>query len=157
MASAIIPNMSNKSLIYLTGFSICLLVSIVFFTENVLAAGFIFDRPLQIGSSGEDVRELQKVLNSDVNTQISRAGNGSPGLETTYFGSLTKAAVIKFQEKYSEDILLPNGLIAGTGFVGKSTLSILNKLSQELAGDLNYPNYSLPKSAEVPKVTPTSR
>jgi hypothetical protein len=30
-------------------------------------------------------------------------------------------------------------------------------LSQELAGDTNFPNYSLPKSAEVPKVTPTSR
>lgn len=98
-----------------------------FFTKNTYAQVEVFYRTLKLGSSGQDVYQLQKILNSDPETVISSFGAGSPGKETSYFGVLTKNAIIRFQEKNSAAILVPNNLSAGTGFVGKSTLSVLNK------------------------------
>jgi len=71
--------------------------------------------------------------NSDVQClQSFLKGQGAEiypeGLVTGYFGSLTRAAVIRFQEKYSADILKPLGLTSGTGFVGSSTRAKINQL-----------------------------
>lgn len=87
-----------------------------------------FNKNLFVGERGEDVRQLQIFLNSNPRTRIANSGPGSVGNETIYFGSLTKNAIIKFQELYFNDVLRPVGLFEGTGFVGHSTRVKLNEL-----------------------------
>lgn len=85
-------------------------------------------RNLGEGMSGADVRALQQFLNSDPMTVVAVSGPGSKGYETMFFGPATKAAVIKFQNKYRLQVLAPVGLSQGTGFVGPATRSYVNSL-----------------------------
>jgi len=88
---------------------------------------YSFTRDLTIGSRGEDVLQLQKFLNTNGFT-VSVTGPGAPGSETDYFGSLTNAAVARFQEAYTAQILLPVGLSKGTGYFGPSTRKQIHAL-----------------------------
>ena len=81
-------------------------------------------RALDLGSTGEDVRTLQKILNSNPATQVASSGGGAPGNETTFFGPATQAAVEKFQVKY----IIAGAGSAGYGYVGPATRAKLNSI-----------------------------
>lgn len=76
-------------------------------------------RDLYQGVSGEDVRTLQKLLNTN-GYAVASIGPGSSGNETAYFGSATKAAVIKFQ--------IARGISPAVGYVGPLTRAVLVSL-----------------------------
>ena len=90
------------------------------------ACPYTWSRNLTIGSTGEDVRQLQRFLNGDAATSVSSSGVGSAGNESTYYGPATARAVSKFQEKNASTILTPIGLTQGTGGFYTSTRSQAN-------------------------------
>ncbi len=83
-----------------------------------------FKTELKIGSKGNEVTALQTCLSKDVEVYPE-------AIITGYFGSATKSAVSKFQEKYYDEILKPYKLKSGTGTVGKSTRAKLNEICEE--------------------------
>lgn len=84
-----------------------------------------FARNLQLHSVGSDVLCLQQYLNSN-GFIVSSTGAGSVGLETSYFGNATLAALIRFQNAHIAEILTPVGLTSGTGYFGPSTRAYIN-------------------------------
>lgn len=96
---------------------------------SATSTGFVWTRDLKTGATGADVKELQKFLNSDLDTRVAATGAGSVGMETDYFGPATAAAVSKFQVKYRSEILSPSGLVNPTGFFGPSTRAKANALN----------------------------
>ncbi|MFA5729944.1 MAG: ABC transporter substrate-binding protein [Candidatus Paceibacterota bacterium] len=85
------------------------------------SSGFKFSQTLQVGSNNAEVKKLQECLANDSEIYPSGTISGQ-------FGQETKAAVIKFQEKYRDDILTPNNLTEGTGKVAGATIKKLNEV-----------------------------
>ena len=71
-----------------------------------------FTRDLFIGETGEEVRALQKLLNS-LGFIVSDTGPGSPGQESEYFGEKTRQALIRYQQA--------NGITPANGYFGPIT------------------------------------
>lgn len=80
-----------------------------------------FKKDLYLGMTDPDVLRLQQVLNKTGYSQVATSGAGSPGQETTYFGGLTKAMVLKFQQH--------NGISPQTGYCGPLTRAVINNLA----------------------------
>lgn len=115
-----------------------------------------FARNLTLGTTGEDVRTLQQMLNSNVSTRVATEGIGSAGQESMYFGAKTKIAVIKFQNLYAKEILTPVGLTSGTGFVGTgSRAKLLLLCIQKQVATLSPTTPSpTPSGVATPQPTP---
>ena len=79
---------------------------------------YSFTRNLTIGSTGEDVRQLQIFLNAN-GYIIAAAGPGSPGNESTYFGELTRQALARYQAA--------NGITPAVGYFGAITREYIQR------------------------------
>lgn len=107
------------------------LSAVIATTDQALAATTpYFTRDLRLGSTGNDVKELQKYLNSH-NFPVASSGFGSAGNETANFGQKTKVALIKFQNFYADKILIPLGLNKGTGNFFPFTRKFVNDSLKE--------------------------
>jgi ABC-type transport system substrate-binding protein len=92
------------------------------------SSGFQFTKNMQVGSNNAEVRKLQECLSEYQDIYPSGTISG-------YFGQETKEAVILFQEKYKEDILIPNNLTKGNGIVGAATIKKLNEVCFVVPGE----------------------
>jgi len=86
---------------------------------------YTFTQNLQYLDTTPEVAELQKYLN-DQGFDLAQTGPGSSGEETNHFGSLTYAALVKFQDAYAPEILAPVGLTQGSGYFGPATRAFVN-------------------------------
>lgn len=77
----------------------------------------VFKSNLTVGSLGSEVKALQEFLNTHGYT-IANSGAGAPGNETTVFGTLTRAALIKFQKA--------KGITPAAGYFGPVTRAAAN-------------------------------
>jgi len=96
--------------------------------QTPVTTGLCLTGNLSLGMTSAEAKILQQGLNKDVRTQVAVSGAGAPGYETSYFGSLTKAAVVKFQELYASEVLASWGLTKGTGYAGQTTIAKFNAL-----------------------------
>jgi hypothetical protein len=83
---------------------------------------YTFNRNLRIGEHGTAVTNLQIALSKEGLYTLTN-GNASGT-----FDEGVASAVVAFQEKYASEILTPNGLAHGTGYVGLATRTKLNAL-----------------------------
>jgi len=88
---------------------------------------FIFTRTLTIGSTGTDVFNLQRALNS-LGYIIANSGPGSSGNETFYFGQLTAEALKMFQKQTISSILIKQGIPNGINIFGPSSIEAMNNI-----------------------------
>jgi surface protein len=73
----------------------------------------VFARDLYVDMSGEDVRQLQLLLNAKGFIINTAPNPGAPGFESTYFGNKTQDALKKYQQSV--------GIVPVTGYFGPLT------------------------------------
>ena len=104
---------------------------------------YTFNKNLSVGQSGLDVVALQTILGK------SGLLPGMTGRTDGNFDDVIASAVTAFQEKYASDILTPNNLHHGTGYVGAATRAKLNVLF----GCQNNQQSTQPSSSAMSSVT----
>ncbi len=93
------------------GVMIVAAIAVAFAFTAASALAYTHTVTLKMGSTGSQVMSLQQALNAAGNL-VSATGAGSPGMESTYFGVKTKAAVVAFQASHG---------LAADGIVGPMT------------------------------------
>ncbi len=81
-----------------------------------------------------NVVTIQKVLNLTNDTRVAISGPGSLGNETSKYGASTVEAIKKFQQKYSDEILAPRGLMIPTGRFGLGTRKKMLEICEKSIG-----------------------
>ncbi len=148
-----------SALLMLTFFSI----SPVAYAANTKCT---FTKDLELGTTSEEVRCLQKYLNAN-GFQIAASGIGSPGKETNVFRDLTKKALAKWQaankispangffgavsrKKYNE-LVGTASPTSGTGSSGASSSTLPDLSSPEISAILQQIGVtSTPKPSPSP-------
>jgi hypothetical protein len=95
-----------------------------------LCPAYPFTRALRFGMEGEDVRALQRLMNC-LGFSLAESGPGSPGEETPFYVGRTRTAVIKFQEAYAHEILVPVGEERGTGIFAQYSRAKAHNLTSK--------------------------
>ena len=87
-----------------------------------------FDRQLEFGMKGEDVKRLQQFLNASGFTVAKEGEAGSVGNETDFFGPATQKALQEYQKSQG---IVSKGDPTTTGFgrLGPQTLQAVNTLT----------------------------
>lgn len=83
----------------------------------------VFNKDLQLGSRGDDVKRLQELLKSDKEIYPD-------GLVTGYYGALTKSAILKFQLKYG---VVKSASDQGAGRLGPKTRAKIKEVFESAA------------------------
>jgi peptidoglycan hydrolase-like protein with peptidoglycan-binding domain len=111
---------SARKNIALTGTFFALFFVLSFGVGSQAAFAATIDTQLDFGSTGQEVRDLQTYLSTNVSLYPS-------GLVTGYFGALTRAGVERFQTVQG---IVSSGTPATTGYgrVGPTTMARLNVL-----------------------------
>lgn len=94
----------------------------------------VFNKDLQLGSKGDDVKRLQELLKSDKDVYPE-------GQVTGYIGPLTKAAIIKFQLKYG---VIKSNKEQGAGRIGPKTRA---KIKEVFEGSSPKPSTEAPAAS----------
>lgn len=94
---------------------------------SIASAAYTHTGLLKMGMSGSQVMSLQQTLNSG-GFLVASVGAGSPGMESMYFGQLTKNAVMAFQTA--------KGLSMVDGVVGHQTGTALAAMT---GGSVTFP------------------
>ena len=110
-------------------------------TTATVSSTPVFTRSLTVGSYGQDVMALKKILGLELGATLDT----SPS-----FTANTAIFVKKLQEKYAIEILIPSGLSAGTGVVGQTTITKLNTLASKYF--VNLSDFTLPVVSTVKNV-----
>jgi hypothetical protein len=126
-------------------FWVSLVLFISLFSVCNISNAYTFTRTLTVGSNGDDVFQLQKLLNSNSYTTISATGAGSIGNESYYFGTKTADGVRRLQELHSSNIFT-NAEPSFTGIFGPLTRNYINSLTPV---SMQTPSLSIPKA--IPK------
>jgi len=115
------------------------IIGVVFIIPSITNAGdkCTFSGTLEIGTIGEEVKCLQRYLNS-TGYVVSTSGAGSSGSETDSFQTKTKEAVKKWQ--------IANGIYPATGNFGPLSKSVYEVLATN--------KYTITKASSTTTATP---
>ncbi len=108
----------------------------VYFTVQ----GYRFPRTIRTGMKGDDVLNLQLILNRNPLTQMAKTGVESPGQETATYDYKTRIALIAFQKLNFITDAQKVRLHREQGVAGLTTRQILEKIAKELVAQGKLPS-----------------